>query len=176
MVQMVKKGFWKYGLQKRAYMWLGHTISMVAHGISIQQTNVLCIIPPPPPACFLGTWAPLLTPICIDVVHMANLDDPNAIEGIMSFATRNLCLLVLNDYIYDFNHKVLLWILYVKSHSHILVGHVTNRWWSGNKMEGVNFHHFYFIYIAYMTIDKVTWMSNCHYNVLKMNTTHLIWT
>jgi hypothetical protein len=37
--------------------------------------------------------------------------------------------------------KLLLWILFVKSHSHILMGHVTSRWWGGNKMEGVNFHH-----------------------------------
>ncbi len=88
----------------------------------------------------------------MDVVHVVNLDDPNAIEGIMPFATRNLRLQVLNDYIYDFNHKPLLWILCVKNHSHILMGHVINRWWSGNKMEGVNFHHFYFIYIAYMIV------------------------
>jgi hypothetical protein len=52
---------------------------------------------------------------------------------------------------YDFNHKLLLWILCVKSHSHILVGHVTSTWWGGNKMGGVNFHHFYFIYMASMT-------------------------
>jgi hypothetical protein len=44
----------------------------------------------------------------MDVVHVVNLDDPNAIEGIMPFATRNLRLQVLNDYIYDFNHKPLL--------------------------------------------------------------------
>jgi hypothetical protein len=53
----------------------------------------------------------------------------------------NLWLQVLDDYIYDFSHKLLLWILFVKNHSHILMGHVTSRWWGGNKMEGVNFHH-----------------------------------
>jgi hypothetical protein len=48
------------------------------------------------------------------------------------------------------------------------VGHVTNRRWGGNKMEGVSFHHFYFIYMAFMIDDKVTWTFNCHYNVKKM--------
>jgi len=32
----------------------------------------------------------------------------------------------------------------VKSHSHELMGHVTNRWWGANKLEGVNFHIFIF--------------------------------
>ncbi len=32
-----------------------------------------------------------------------------------------------------FSHKLLLWILCVKSHSHILVGHVINSQWGGNK-------------------------------------------
>jgi hypothetical protein len=68
---------------------------------------------------------------------------------------------------YDFSHKLLLWLLCVKNHSHILMGHVTNRWWSDNEMEGVSFCHFYFIYMASMTNDKVTQLSNCHYNDLK---------
>jgi hypothetical protein len=156
-------------------MWFGHTTSMVDHGISIQQTNVLCIILPPPPLFFWGHECHYRRPfIWMWSIHVVNLDDPNAVEGIMSFAIRNLCLQVINDYIYDL--KLLLWILCVKIHSHILVGHVINRWWSGNKMEGVNFHHFYFIYITYMIIDKVMRMSNYCYNVLKMNTSHLIWT
>jgi hypothetical protein len=58
-----------------------------------------------------------------------------------SLQPRNLWLQVLNDYMYDFSHKLLLWILFVKIHSHILMGHVTSKWWSGNKMEGVSFHH-----------------------------------
>jgi hypothetical protein len=37
-----------------------------------------------------------------------------------------------------------------------------------------SFHHFYFIYMASMIDDKVTWMFNCHDNVLKMITSHLI--
>jgi len=40
------------------------------------------------------------------------------------------------------------------------VGHVISRWWGGNKMEDVSFHHFYFIYMASMIDDKVTWKSN----------------
>jgi hypothetical protein len=68
---------------------------------------------------------------------------------------------------YDFSHKLLLWLLCVKNHSHILMGHVINRWWSDNKMEGVTFCHFYFIYMTSMTNDKVTWSFNCHYNDLK---------
>jgi hypothetical protein len=68
---------------------------------------------------------------------------------------------------YDFSHKLLLWLLCVKNHSHILMGHVNNRWWGDNNMEGVNFRHFYFIYMASMTNDKVTWLFNCHYNDLK---------
>jgi hypothetical protein len=65
---------------------------------------------------------------------------------------------------YDFNNKLLLWIIYVKSYRHILMKHVTDKGWRDNKMEGVNFHHFYFIYMASMIDDKVKWMSNCHYN------------
>jgi len=75
---------------------------------------------------------------------------------------RNLWLQVLNDYMYDFGHKLLLWIMCVKNHSHILMGHVTSRWWGGNKMGDVSYH-FYFIYIASMIGDKVEWMSN-YYN------------
>ncbi len=71
-----------------------------------------------------------------------------------------------NDYMYDFNHKLLLWIL-CKIHSHILMGHVINRWWSGSKMESVKYHHFYFIYMAFMTNDKKTWTFNCYYNDFK---------
>jgi len=37
---------------------------------------------------------------------------------------------------YDFGHILLLWILCVKNPNHILVGHVTSRWWGDNKMEG----------------------------------------
>jgi hypothetical protein len=70
--------------------------------------------------------------------------------------------------VYDFGHKLLFWITCVKSHNHILVGHVSNRRWSGNKMQGVSFHHFYFIYMASMIYDKMMWMSNSHYNVKKM--------
>jgi hypothetical protein len=72
----------------------------------------------------------------------------------------NLWLQVLNDYMYDFNHKLLFWVLCVKSH--ILVGHVTSRWWGGNKMRDVNFHHFYFICMTSMIDDKVMWTSNYH--------------
>jgi len=31
-------------------------------------------------------------------------------------------------------------------------------------MGDVSFHHFYFIYMAFMIDDKVMWMSDCHYN------------
>jgi len=31
-------------------------------------------------------------------------------------------------------------------------------------MVGVNFHHIYFIYMASMINDKMTWMSDRHYN------------
>jgi len=47
------------------------------------------------------------------------------------------------------------------------MGHVTNKWWGDDKMEGVNFRHFYFIYMTSMTNDKVTWSSNCYYNYFK---------
>jgi hypothetical protein len=60
----------------------------------------------------------------------------------------NLWLQVLNDYMYDFGHKLLLWMMCVENHSHILMGHVTSRWWSGNKMGDVSYH-FYFIYMHY---------------------------
>jgi hypothetical protein len=65
---------------------------------------------------------------------------------------------------YDFSHKLLFGTQCVKNHTHILVQHVTSRWWSNNKMGDVNFHDFYFIYMASMIDDKVTWMSNCHCN------------
>jgi hypothetical protein len=60
---------------------------------------------------------------------------------------------------YDFSHKLLLWILCVKSHNDILVGHVTNRWWGGYKMGDVSFHHFYFIYMTSMIDDKMMWVQ-----------------
>jgi hypothetical protein len=64
---------------------------------------------------------------------------------------------------YNFNHKLLLWILCViKSHSHISVGHMISKWWNGNNMKGVNFSCLYFVYMASMIDDKVTWMFNCH--------------
>jgi hypothetical protein len=53
---------------------------------------------------------------------------------------RNQWLQVLNDYMYDFNHKLLLWILVFKSYNHyILMGNVTSKQWNGSKMEGINF-------------------------------------
>jgi hypothetical protein len=67
-------------------------------------------------------------------------------------------------YMCDLNHKILFWILFIRIHSYILMRHVTSRWWSDNKMESVNFHHFYFIYMAFMTDDKETWTFNYHYN------------
>jgi hypothetical protein len=88
------------------------------------------------------------------------------------FPSRNQWLQVLNDYMYDFGHKLLLWILCVKNHSHILMGHVINRWWGDNKMEGVNYHCLYFIYITSLTNAKVTWMSKCHYNDSKIITSN----
>jgi len=66
---------------------------------------------------------------------------PTYIKRIFSLQPKYLWLQVLNDYMYDFSHTLLFWILFIKSHSHILMGHVTGRWWGGNKMEGVNFHH-----------------------------------
>jgi hypothetical protein len=44
-------------------------------------------------------------------------------------------LCFLNDYMYDFSHKLFQWILCVKNHSHILMGmwvidnEVVTRWW-----------------------------------------------
>jgi hypothetical protein len=70
---------------------------------------------------------------------------------------------VLNDCMYNFNHKLLLWILCViKRHSHISMGHMTSKWWSGNNMKGVNFCCLYFVYMASVIDDKVRWMFNCH--------------
>jgi hypothetical protein len=65
---------------------------------------------------------------------------------------------------YDFNHLLFFGIMCVKSHSHILMWDVISRWWGGNKMKDVNFHHFYFIYMASMIDDKVVFMSDYHYN------------
>jgi hypothetical protein len=50
---------------------------------------------------------------------------------------------------YGFNYKLLFLIVCVKTHNHILLWHVTSRWWGGNKMEGVSFHHVYLIYMHY---------------------------
>jgi len=33
-------------------------------------------------------------------------------------------------------------------------------------MGDFNFHHIYFIYMASMIDDKMTWMFNCHYNII----------
>jgi hypothetical protein len=41
-------------------------------------------------------------------------------------------------------------------------------------MGDVRFHHFYFIYMASMTNDKMTWMSDCHYNDYKIIINHLL--
>jgi hypothetical protein len=83
-------------------------------------------------------------------------------NNLFQYITRNYVLcnqqkfmtINLKYYMCDFNHKLLFWILCVKIHNHILMRHVINRWWNDNKMKSVSFHHFYIIYMAFMTNDK----------------------
>jgi hypothetical protein len=78
----------------------------------------------------------------------------------------HLHILFQSSFMCDLSHKLLLWILCVKNHSHIFVGHVINSQWGGSKMEGVNFHCF-ISFIWHLWLMTVTWMSNCHYKLIK---------
>ncbi len=64
---------------------------------------------------------------------------------------------------YDFSHKLLLWILCVENHSHILMRHVTSRWWSGNKTGMWVFITFISFNEASMIDSKVMWTSNSNH-------------
>jgi hypothetical protein len=61
---------------------------------------------------------------------------------------------------YDFNHKLLFPILCVTNlYNHILMGHVISKRWGDNTTKVVNFRCVYFIYMTYMTDEKMIWMS-----------------
>jgi hypothetical protein len=121
------------------------------------------------PSLKINTYTPFqnLGFINFILMRLANLELCHVWMGTLKrfvLALRHLWLQVLNDNMYHFSHKLLLWILCVKSHSHILMGHATSRRWNDNKMGDVKFRHFYFIYMASMTEDKMMWTTNCHYN------------
>jgi hypothetical protein len=59
--------------------------------------------------------------------------------------------------IIDYGNKILLQILRVKSCNHILVVHLTNRWWHGNMKDDVIIH------MASTIYNKMTWMSKILY-------------
>ncbi len=79
--------------------------------------------------------------------------------SLIIFTKRNLVLCnkknpwlnILNDYIIDYSHKILLQILCVKSYSHILMLHLTSKWWC--------FFIAIFIHMAFMINEKMMWMS-----------------
>jgi hypothetical protein len=69
---------------------------------------------------------------------------------------RNLWLQVINDYIYEFNQNLSLWILCVKNDNHILMGHhMIIRWWSGNKLEVS-------IFITFISSIWHSWLMTPH--------------
>jgi hypothetical protein len=65
--------------------------------------------------------------------------------------------------IIDCNNKGLLQILHVKSCSHILMVHLTNRWWHGNMKVDVIFSLQVVIHMASTINDKMTLMSKISY-------------
>jgi hypothetical protein len=97
------------------------------------------------------------------------------LEGIMSFTTKKSMITSLKWLYLWLSHKLLFWIPCVKIHNYILVGHVINRWWSGNKMQGVSFHHLYFIYMASMINDKMSGFPIL-ITLIKKWLCNLIWT
>jgi hypothetical protein len=51
----------------------------------------------------------------------------------------------------------------------MLVVHLTNKWWRGNKKDDITFLKQIFIHMASMIDDKVTWMSKISFeNVIRI--------
>jgi len=81
------------------------------------------------------------------------------LEEILSFATKISMTKYPKQLRNDCNNRILLQILCVKSYSHILVVHLTSRWWRGNMMADVVFSLQVFIHMAFMIDDKMICMS-----------------
>ncbi len=74
-------------------------------------------------------------------------------EEFFSLPPRNQWVNVLNNYIIDYNYKILFQILCEKSYNYILVVHFTNRWCDNNK-DDIIFLIKNFIHMASSMIDK----------------------
>jgi hypothetical protein len=81
---------------------------------------------------------------------------------------RNQWLDVLNDYIIDYNHRILFQILCGESCYHILVMHLTSRW-CGTRKDDIVFSLHVFIHMAFTIDDKVMWMFTISFeNVIRI--------
>ncbi len=83
----------------------------------------------------------------------------HSLKEILSFTTKNLMIKCLKQLVIDYNNTKLFQILRVKSCSHILVVHLTNKRWHGNKKVDVIFSLQVFIHVPFMIDDKMM----CHY-------------
>jgi hypothetical protein len=88
---------------------------------------------------------------------------------------RNQWLDVLNDYIIDCSHGILLQILCEKNCSHILVVHLTSKWWHGNRNDDIIFSLQVFIHMASMIDDKLMWMSKISFENVTRIKSFQIW-
>jgi hypothetical protein len=64
-----------------------------------------------------------------------------SLEEILSFATRKSMIKCFKQSVIDYNNMILFQILRVKNCSHIVMMHLTIRWWHGNMEDDVFFHY-----------------------------------
>jgi len=69
-----------------------------------------------------------------------------SVEEILSFATKKSMTKCFKQLIIDYSNKILFQILCVKNCSHIVMVHLTSRWWHGDKKDDI-FFHFKFSFI-----------------------------
>jgi len=92
------------------------------------------------------------------------------LKGIISFATKKSmtkCVKWLHNLIH--NHRLLFQILCEKNCNHILVVHLTNRWWHSNRKDDIVFSLQINIHMPSMIDDKVMWISKISFeNMIKI--------
>jgi hypothetical protein len=94
---------------------------------------------------------------------------------ILSFPTKKSMTRCLKQLHIECNHRILFQILCENGCNHILMVHLTNRWWYGNRKDNVVFSLQIFIHMESMIDDKVTWMSNISFENVIMIKSLQIW-
>jgi len=117
----------------------------------------------------ISSWVRFISVLISQISNITSLSNPY-------FIKRNLvlCNQEINDkcpkrLIIDYNNRILLQILRVKSCNHILMVHLINKRWCGNRKADVIFSLQVFIHMASTIDDKMTWMSKISYeNVIRI--------